>query len=402
MKAFFAKIPRLILILLLTVAIGLSARLQENFRQKDNNHLLQGKQLELPISELQKVYPTGVKMILSDTLLCQVLDAKSKVVGTAIYTGYVASTVKGFGGATPLYLLLNDKKQIAQIYMVENAETKEYLENIQRHRFLENWYGKTPKQALSLNIDAVSGCTFSSTALKKNIEMGISAYVQQQPLNDRISILSYVRGILSVGVVLFALLSFFFPHRFNNFRYLLLACSVIILGFWQGQVFSLERFYLWIVAGLSPASWFLLVLLVLSLLLPLFLNRSFYCIYVCPFGAAQELAGKIPSKKYPLPRKMANYLSHIRKLVLLICVFLALTGLVNEFSKVEVFAGFMPLSASSFSLVLFGTFLLLSVFFQKPWCRYFCPTGFLFELFRRPVLNKERTKENHCKLKERP
>ena len=74
----------------------------------------------------------------------------------------------------------------------------------------------------------------------------------------------------------------------------MLLLSVAVLGIWQGAFLSLALLYRWLLFGTSPLVRFgIFAAVVLSLLLPFLTNRRFYCAYLCPFGAAQELAGRL-------------------------------------------------------------------------------------------------------------
>ena len=84
----------------------------------------------------------------------------------------------------------------------------------------------------------------------------------------------------------------------KRWRYVLQVSSVLILGFWSGYFVSLELLFNWLLNGVPWGARVLLpVIAVLALACPLFLNKAYYCAYLCPFGAAQELVGKVRKKK---------------------------------------------------------------------------------------------------------
>lgn len=185
-------------------------------------------------------------------------------------------------------------------------------------------------------------------------------------------------------VICLAIYSFYFPQKAKNIRLLLLSLSTLILGFWQGKMLSLASDYNWIINGINwTASWTLILILAISVLLPLISGKSFYCTYMCPYGALQELIGKITKRKVEIPVKVRNILVRLRPVYLILIVAALLTGVPLDLATFEPFAAFAIQSASTTVLILAGFFLGLSVFVSRPWCKYFCPTGTLLTQFNR-------------------
>lgn len=181
-----------------------------------------------------------------------------------------------------------------------------------------------------------------------------------------------------------ALVGFFFPRQVKPFRLYILSLSVIFLGFLRGTFLSMEGIYHWLGYGFPFSSqWFLIGLFGLAILLPLVTNKPFYCRWVCPFGAAQELMGKLNKRKLHLSPSLLHFLVSIRKYLLLLIVVLLILGMITDLSQWEPFSAFAFRSASVWVLILAGLLLLASVFVQQPWCRFFCPTGQFLESVRK-------------------
>jgi len=102
----------------------------------------------------------------------------------------------------------------------------------------------------------------------------------------------------------------------------------------------------------------------------------FFCGYLCPVGAVQEIAYSAPAPKFRPPRKILFLI--IRSLVFLAII---LAAVAFSFSLLEVFGikdfFYLTLTAGSAVFVLV---LLISLFFYRPFCRLVCPVGFLFSL----------------------
>ena len=112
------------------------------------------------------------------------------------------------------------------------------------------------------------------------------------------------------------------------------------------------------------------------LLLLTFLFDRHFCGYLCPVGAAQELAhlAPVPKVRTTRPRE----LSLVRGLVLLLVIgvgigagvaVLDLFG-IAEFFRLTLSAGFLA----------FAAVLAVSLFFYRPFCRLVCPLGALFQV----------------------
>lgn len=93
---------------------------------------------------------------------------------TVINTTSIAKSVKGYTGATPLKIYIKGKK-IVKIEALKNQETPKFFSLVKR-QLLDKWNGKTVKEASKMKVDGVTGATFSSNAVIKNVEMGLEYY----------------------------------------------------------------------------------------------------------------------------------------------------------------------------------------------------------------------------------
>ncbi|MDE5611683.1 MAG: 4Fe-4S binding protein, partial [Odoribacter sp.] len=193
-----------------------------------------------------------------------------------------------------------------------------------------------------------------------------------------------LQHVLGGGVVLLALASMFLGGRMKRWRYVLQVSSVLILGFWSGYFVSLELLFNWLLNGIPWGARVLLpVIAVLALACPLFLGKAFYCAYLCPFGAAQELMGKIYKKK-KFPKGVWKHVFKYTRVVYFAGILvLLLWGFPLDLASLEPFSAFLLTAATGWVIALAVVFLLLSIFFARPWCNYFCPTGAFLDLLRK-------------------
>ena len=93
---------------------------------------------------------------------------------TVINTTSLADDVEGYVGPTPLKIYIKGNK-IEKIEALRNQETPKYFALIRRS-LLAKWNGLAPKKAAALQVDAVTGATYSSEAVIENVRRGLDYY----------------------------------------------------------------------------------------------------------------------------------------------------------------------------------------------------------------------------------
>lgn len=91
-----------------------------------------------------------------------------------VNTTKLGADVQGYNGPTPLNIYIKDDK-IQKIEALPNDETPGFFARVQES-LLSKWNGMTVKQAASANVDAISGATYSSNAVKENVRLGVNYY----------------------------------------------------------------------------------------------------------------------------------------------------------------------------------------------------------------------------------
>ena len=89
-----------------------------------------------------------------------------------INTTYLGADVAGFNGPTPVEISVS-KGVITGIKALPNRETPRFFQQVLDSGLLEKMNGKTVEEAKAMKLDAVSGATFSSNAIIKNIQLGL-------------------------------------------------------------------------------------------------------------------------------------------------------------------------------------------------------------------------------------
>jgi hypothetical protein len=249
--------------------------------------------------------------------------------------------------------------------------------------YLDSWDGLSIEDALNHEVDAVSGCTYTSTAISESLQACMEELTSQEAERTWDWNL-FAKQICVLVVTVLALICFFNPKKSKKLRIITLSLSILILGFWTNSLLSLALFYNWLTNGISLTMQVaVIVIAAVSIILPLFTKKSFYCQYLCPFGAVQEFAGMIPVKKVTISSKIYNAFAIIRRLILLALLVLLASGVGLDLSMTE------PFSIFSYQTIIFEVALLTaiivvaSIFIKKPWCNYLCPTGTLLKSISR-------------------
>jgi len=104
---------------------------------------------------------------------------------------------------------------------------------------------------------------------------------------------------------------------------------------------------------------------------------NFYCGYLCPFGALQELIGDLrPGRLQSDPRKRFWRYGRFAKYLLLF-LFLLLFVMTDDFSVLYADPLITVFSAARDQLTTFFalSLIILAFFFRRFWCRNLCPAG---------------------------
>jgi nitroreductase len=282
------------------------------------------------------------------------------------------------------------EEKIAGVLLQAHQETPDFIARLESQGFFASWNGLTASEAVALPVDAVSRATLTTRATIDSIKLRLSGHAAVELERKNIDYAEIIRLLLGWLFVLVSLLACYNRSGLAKYRTLILLAAVIVPGFMLGRFVSLELVMNWALNGIPlQAQFFMVVVLILSLALPLLSSRAWYCSWYCPFGAAQELAGKLFRRKIDGGEKFVAASKRLRPAILIIVVFLLLAGHKFNLSLVEPFSAFLLNSAAIPVLVMAALFLVLSLFMRRPWCNCFCPSGVILENLRFPGVFKD-------------
>ncbi|UCC82215.1 MAG: 4Fe-4S binding protein, partial [Gemmatimonadota bacterium] len=192
-------------------------------------------------------------------------------------------------------------------------------------------------------------------------------------------------GILEIAVLVLFIVGFT-VHRAGGLlrRRVRWACQIaglVVIGFWQDSPITLAKITA-ILSGFFPNSrtGLALHLLLAGFALTSFAwGRNIYCLYACPFGAAQRCVGVIGGKRFKLPVWSVRAMERLRALIVFAALFMAFLSLQPALASYEPFAALFSLRGSNLQWLLLFIVLVASLFIRTPWCSFFCPMR-MFEI----------------------
>lgn len=295
---------------------------------------------------------------------------------TIVNTANIEGLPSGYAGMVPVEVYITDGR-IDSVRSLSNNESPGFFARLSQEGLTTAWNGKTLQKASSLHPDAVSGATYSSRAYIANVEAAVNLALDNGVAVSENSAGEWsVARISALAVILLAALIPFFIHN-KTYRTIQQILNVGVLGFWAGTFLDYAVMTGFFANGLlfSAASLATLAMLVISFIYPLFGHNAHYCIWVCPLGSVQELAGLLNKRKLKITPKTAHALENLRRILWITLLSLLWIGIGTEWIDYELFRVFAVESAGWAMISAAVLIIVLSVFIPRPYCRFICPTG---------------------------
>ncbi len=319
-----------------------------------------------------------------------------------------APRIRGFAGPINLLIGVDAKGEIQEIRASPHRETPSYvlgmdnfLSKFKSLRLGQKFFLTTKRDshqqipqtgAFGGNIDAMSGATITSQALIDIVnETGsklreIEAFGLSKESLEQKDVASLAIDVPSLVLIFFtvsAIVLYLFFSDKVMLRRVYLFLSVIFLGFFYNSTFSV--FHLSKLFTFNLPS-FTLLSIILIYLIPLTLAILFgpvWCGWICPFGALQELLGssRLSFKVSKKLDKKARYFKFA-----FLAFFIVVISLEREasfFKQEPLSMFFLNPTRISFDKLLCIVIIILSIFFLRFWCRYFCICRALLSFFNK-------------------
>ena len=293
-----------------------------------------------------------------------------------INTTSLCQDVRGYNGPVPILITVKDGV-VEELKSLPNDETPDFYEDARV--ILQQWKGKTVEEAQALQVDVVSGATFSSNAIIANVRAGLAKAADSMVVPENDGNGWSLKSILGLIVVLMAAaIPLFFKNK--TMRVVQMILNVAVLGLWCGTFLNYTFFLQAMSSGLSlPMQVIPAIMIIVAFIYPLFGKKQHYCANVCPFGSLQDLAGKATKKKMKLSKKALDVLTWFRRILWIVLMILMVSGIWADWMDYELFIAFMFNVASGVVIILAVICVILSFFTPRPYCRFVCPTGTLLK-----------------------
>ncbi len=284
---------------------------------------------------------------------------------------------QGYAGPVPLDIYVKDGV-VTDIKALPNAETPGLF--MRAETMLEQWKGKTLTEAVAMKVDGVTGATYSSDAIRTNVDAGLHYMLSSS------NILAYpdlhgsipLKLWLALAVTLMACIAPLFVKS-KVYHTVQLVANVAVLGFWTGQFLDYRLMLNYLSGGIPlPMALTTLVMLVAAFVYPLFGRQQHYCSHICPLGSAQQLVASVCRYKIRLFPSVLRVLDWVRRILWAVLMLLLWADVWVEWMDIELFQAFIPASTPIGISIAAAAFVALSAVVSRPYCRFVCPTGSLF------------------------
>ena len=292
--------------------------------------------------------------------------------------------IKGYAGKTPLEIYINTDGYIQEVKPLKNSESPRFFKSLEKKGLYSQWIGLTQQEAIDKKVDAISGATVSSNAVIKTFKSAMQFAIDND-LVPEINFKEYfsLKNIIAILVILIsAIVPIFAKNRI--YRYFQLTTNIIILGILCTSFLSLSMIVNFISNGFDNVEVLIpLLLIIVAFIFPLFGKKQHYCSWVCPFGASQEIIYIVSPFKINISHKANQILKNTKKILWSIIMVILCFGIYFEIMDYEAFAIFFFNQSDIVILIIGFTFLFLSLFVKRPYCKYTCLTGYLVKFSER-------------------
>ncbi len=336
----------------------------------------------LLLDDARHLFPEAAGLLPAGDNLFEVEGPVGSRIGFVIYGPVEGSSVAGHAGKVPFIIGIGGDGLVNGVRMLDSMESPAYADAVAANT-CRTWNGLSPGMAVHKDVDSLTGATMTSMALINGVRETLGGYTTdaQFPRSVGGQFRWVIGSCLVAGYLCVACVAFFKPAAWAGRRRWFLVSTLLVCGVLANVSLSLSLFLSWLRGSYSLRGPGLqAVIFLITVVFALWRGRNFYCRFVCPFGAAQELAGGVIAGKSWQPGGFVSRLLPVARVMLVALAVLAALGVVGvDLVGLEPFAFFNLQRAS---VVLALSFVVLAFLTPRPWCRI-CPTGWVVSRFVR-------------------
>lgn len=295
-----------------------------------------------------------------------------------------APGVRGYAGRIKILIGMGKNGQIKGIKILSHNETPSYVQDLQTPEFTGQFKKLDHKSEFRLgkDLDGITRATVTSQAVTAAVERSVklaankffNLEVKQKELFAWKDIFKNYN--IYVITLFFVLAIYFYINGIPYGRYFILAGAILYFGFLELNFISIIGL-INIFTGrvpdiVSSISWYFLF--IFTFVSTIIWGRI-YCGWICPFGAIQDILGKISPFHIRMTSndgKKARLIKYILFIIITGAVFF--TGNIG-FMNLEPFNTIFRLKGDIFIFIFLIFLLFSSLFIFRFWCRYLCGAG---------------------------
>lgn len=336
-----------------------------------------------PIERVRLMFPGAVGIKVSDTeIWSAVVGEKGRILGFVVTTEGYSDHITGYGGPTPLLIGSDKEGKISGVVMLDNNESSGFIDEVISNGLMGKWDGLSWRDAATVGVDTITGATITSQSVIGTIRHRLSQVKGEELSYRTYSWVGDIFTLVLCAIALFVCLKP--PKRYQLVRTIILAVSVIYLGFFRGEFLSIKLIEGWVTGSVAlKTTVALAVIAAVSIAILIARGTNLYCSYLCPFGALQELVHKVSPRHVQISKKLYKWLEKIKTALLILIAVLLILNVSIDLTGVEPFTAFLIRSAEKSVIIMALIALAVSLFVYRPWCSFLCPTGAFFELFKK-------------------
>jgi len=329
---------------------------------------------------------------------------QGEFLGVCFKASDVISDVQGFSGPIDVLICIDKEAIVKGIKVLRHSEMPGYGDRIESKFFLEQFTGKSVYDdfLVGQDIDGITQATVSASSICRIVRQSSRKVYQNILKGKSLPQATFVFSWQDLAFIIYLLLVCLSVLRRSVFlRVFFLLFVVFYFGFYKNLFISVFNFVQAYQVGIphfrEAIIWY--ILLGVSFLGALVVGR-FYCGWLCPFGALQEVLSRTNLPRVNVPFTLNKSLLKIKYGLLIAAIFVFFFFKRDYLFRIEPFIYiFNPGFLSPF--FYYGIFvLIISLFIPRFFCRYLCFVGaFLAVLSKVSVVKyKIRCKEDNCSI----
>lgn len=323
--------------------------------------------------------------------LLRVLDGGGAPLGFAARTSPYTDHMIGYQGPTDVLLVLDKEERLIGLEIRRTYDNEPFVSYLTEDEYFFNAFKGFRLEDIAQidlvesGIDVVTGATKTSVTVAEALIHTASELTKiREPAPPKPWISLRPRDLGTGAVVLLGLIIAYTRLRGNRrLRAVFQVVLVGYIGFVNADMLSQALLVGWAQNGIAwrvaPG---LVLLTAAALIAPIFTGRQVYCSHLCPYGAVQDWLGRKLPWQAGVKGRLDRVLSCLPVVLLAWVLVVALGHLRFSLVGIEPFDAFVFRIAGASTLAIAAAGLVASLFANRAYCRYGCPTGAMLKFLR--------------------